>query len=130
MVLLVATGFVALLSEFLVGTIENVRATFGITETFVGVIIIAIIGNALSSVSCFLSAGSCRALVLQPLTCCDHLNRVYVTQNPLGISKPDRPKGPPKKLQCRNCWDPNLPLQCVDQLSVGTAKSPVVPLMP
>jgi Ca2+:H+ antiporter len=46
MVLLVATGLVALLSEFLVGTIENVRATFGITETFVGVIVIAIVGNA------------------------------------------------------------------------------------
>ena len=46
MVLLVSTGLVALLSEFLVGTIENVRATFGVTETFVGIIIVAIIGNA------------------------------------------------------------------------------------
>jgi Ca2+:H+ antiporter len=46
MVLLVATGLVTLLSEFLVGTIENVRATFGITETFVGVIVVAIVGNA------------------------------------------------------------------------------------
>jgi Ca2+:H+ antiporter len=46
MVLLVATGFVALLSEFLVGTIESIRATFGITETFVGIIVVAIIGNA------------------------------------------------------------------------------------
>src|SRR5205823_12669147 len=46
MVLLVATGFVALLSEFLVGTIESMRATFGITETFVGIIVVAIIGNA------------------------------------------------------------------------------------
>jgi Ca2+:H+ antiporter len=46
MVLLVATGFVALLSEFLVGTIESVRATFGITEVFVGIIVVAIIGNA------------------------------------------------------------------------------------
>jgi Ca2+:H+ antiporter len=45
-VLLVATGFVALFWEFLVGTIENVRATFGITETFVGIIVVAIIGNA------------------------------------------------------------------------------------
>ena len=45
-VLLVAAGFVALLSEFLVGTIESVRATFGITETFVGIIVVAIIGNA------------------------------------------------------------------------------------
>ena len=46
MVLLVATGFVALLSEFLVGTIESVRAAFGVTETFVGIIVVAIIGNA------------------------------------------------------------------------------------
>ena len=46
LVLLVATGFVALLSEFLVGTIESVRTTFGITETFVGVIVVAIVGNA------------------------------------------------------------------------------------
>jgi Ca2+:H+ antiporter len=37
---------VALLSEFLVGTIESIRATFGITETFVGIIVVAIIGNA------------------------------------------------------------------------------------
>jgi Ca2+:H+ antiporter len=46
MVLLVVTGFVALLSEFLVGTIESIRARFGITETFVGIIVVAIIGNA------------------------------------------------------------------------------------
>src|SRR5438477_4146168 len=46
MILLAATGFVALLSEFLVGTIESVRATFGITEVFVGIIVVAIIGNA------------------------------------------------------------------------------------
>ena len=46
MVLLVATGFVALLSEFLVGTIESVRAAFGVTETFVGIIVVAIVGNA------------------------------------------------------------------------------------
>ena len=46
MVLLVSTAFVALLSEFLVGTIESIRATFGITETFVGIIVVAIIGNA------------------------------------------------------------------------------------
>jgi Ca2+:H+ antiporter len=45
-VLLVATGFVTLLSEFLVGTIESVRTTLGITETFLGIIVVAIIGNA------------------------------------------------------------------------------------
>jgi Ca2+:H+ antiporter len=46
LILLGATAFVALLSEFLVGTIENVRTSFGVTEIFVGVIIVAIIGNA------------------------------------------------------------------------------------
>jgi Ca2+:H+ antiporter len=45
-ILLVATAFVALLSEFLVGTIESVRTTLGLTEVFVGVIVVAIIGNA------------------------------------------------------------------------------------
>jgi len=46
LILLGATALVALLSEFLVGTIENVRASFGVTEIFVGVIVVAIIGNA------------------------------------------------------------------------------------
>jgi len=45
-VLLIATALVALLSEFLVATIENVRTAFGVTEIFVGVIVVAIIGNA------------------------------------------------------------------------------------
>jgi Ca2+:H+ antiporter len=45
-ILLVATSFVALLSEFLVGTIENVRDAVGVTEVFVGVIVVAIVGNA------------------------------------------------------------------------------------
>ena len=56
MVLFLATGFVALLSEFLVGTIESVRGTFGITETFVGVIVIAIVGNAAEHSSAILMA--------------------------------------------------------------------------
>jgi Ca2+:H+ antiporter len=56
LVLLVATGFVALLAEFLVGTIESVRATFGLTETFVGVIVVAIIGNAAEHSSAILMA--------------------------------------------------------------------------
>jgi Ca2+:H+ antiporter len=55
-VLLVATGFVALLAEFLVGTIESVRATFGLTETFVGVIVVAIVGNAAEHSSAILMA--------------------------------------------------------------------------
>jgi len=45
-ILLFATALVALLSEFLVGTIESVRTTLGLTEVFVGVIVVAIIGNA------------------------------------------------------------------------------------
>ena len=45
-VLVIATGVVALLSEFLVGTIEAVRTSLGITEVFVGVIVVAIVGNA------------------------------------------------------------------------------------
>jgi Ca2+:H+ antiporter len=45
-VLVAATAVVAVLSEFLVGTIEAVRASFGVTELFVGVIVVAIVGNA------------------------------------------------------------------------------------
>jgi Ca2+:H+ antiporter len=45
-VLIAATVVVALLSEFLVGTIEAVRTTLGLTEMFVGVIVVAIVGNA------------------------------------------------------------------------------------
>ena len=46
LILLGATTLVALLSEFLVGTIEHVRTAFGVTEIFVGVIVVAVIGNA------------------------------------------------------------------------------------
>ncbi|MDQ6655078.1 MAG: calcium/proton exchanger [Verrucomicrobiota bacterium] len=45
-ILLIATAVVAVLSEFLVGTIESVRTSFGITEVFVGIIVVAIVGNA------------------------------------------------------------------------------------
>ena len=45
-ILLIATAFIGLLSEFLVGTIENVRDSVGLTEVFVGVIVVAIVGNA------------------------------------------------------------------------------------
>jgi Ca2+:H+ antiporter len=45
-ILLIATALIALLSEFLVGTIENVRDSVGLTEVFVGVIVVAIVGNA------------------------------------------------------------------------------------
>ncbi len=45
-VLFVATAFVALMSEFLVSTVEAARARLGFTEVFVGIIVVAIIGNA------------------------------------------------------------------------------------
>jgi Ca2+:H+ antiporter len=44
--LLVATGLVALMSEFLVGAVEETSHRLGLTEIFVGVILVAIIGNA------------------------------------------------------------------------------------
>jgi Ca2+:H+ antiporter len=45
-VLLVATAFVALMSEFLVGAVEATAKSFGMTQVFVGVILVAIVGNA------------------------------------------------------------------------------------
>jgi Ca2+:H+ antiporter len=45
-ILVVATAFVALMSELLVESIEYAAARLGMTEVFVGVILIAIIGNA------------------------------------------------------------------------------------
>ncbi|HEY8838888.1 MAG TPA: cation transporter, partial [Dehalococcoidia bacterium] len=44
--LVVATGTVAWVSEFLVGAVEAAQHSLGVTETFVGVIIVAIVGNA------------------------------------------------------------------------------------
>ena len=55
-VLVIATGFVALVSEFLVGAVEGARETLGLTEVFVGVIIVAIIGNAAEHSSAILLA--------------------------------------------------------------------------
>ena len=45
-VLLIATAFVAVMSEFLVGAVQATAKTWGMTEVFVGVILVAIIGNA------------------------------------------------------------------------------------
>ncbi|MEO6223529.1 MAG: calcium/proton exchanger [Vicinamibacterales bacterium] len=45
-VLLVATLAVAWMSEFLVSAVEVARHSLGVTEVFVGVIIVAIVGNA------------------------------------------------------------------------------------
>jgi Ca2+:H+ antiporter len=45
-VLAVATAAVALESEFLVGTVEHVTQSLGLTQMFIGVIIVPVIGNA------------------------------------------------------------------------------------
>jgi Ca2+:H+ antiporter len=45
-VLLGATALVALMSEFLVGAVDVAAKSLGMTEVFVGVILVAIIGNA------------------------------------------------------------------------------------
>lgn len=55
-VLLIATAFVALISEFLVGAVEQARGSLGLTEVFVGVIVVAIIGNAAEHSSAILMA--------------------------------------------------------------------------
>jgi Ca2+:H+ antiporter len=44
--LAIATTLVAWLSEFLVGSIEAARHALGLTEIFVGVVVIALVGNA------------------------------------------------------------------------------------
>jgi Ca2+:H+ antiporter len=55
-VLLGATAFVALISEFLVGAVEAASESLGLTEVFVGVIVVAIIGNAAEHSSAILMA--------------------------------------------------------------------------
>jgi Ca2+:H+ antiporter len=55
-ILFIATCFVALISEFLVGAVEAARASLGLTEVFVGVIVVAIIGNAAEHSSAVLMA--------------------------------------------------------------------------
>jgi Ca2+:H+ antiporter len=44
--LLAATASIALMSEFMVSTVEAARTRFGFTELFTGVIVVAIVGNA------------------------------------------------------------------------------------
>jgi Ca2+:H+ antiporter len=46
LVLFLSTAFVALLSECLVGTVEAARSGLGVTEVFIGIIVVAIVGNA------------------------------------------------------------------------------------
>lgn len=45
-VLLAATGLIAWMSELLVGAVEPASHTLGLTQVFVGVIVVAIVGNA------------------------------------------------------------------------------------
>lgn len=45
-VLLVATAIVAVMSEFLVGAVEHTARALGMTDVFIGVILVAIVGNA------------------------------------------------------------------------------------
>ncbi|MGI8603317.1 MAG: calcium/proton exchanger [Verrucomicrobiales bacterium] len=45
-VLLIATALVALMSEFLVGAVDAASEALGLTQVFVGVILVAIVGNA------------------------------------------------------------------------------------
>jgi Ca2+:H+ antiporter len=45
-ILILATAGVAVLSEILVGHVEHLSKAFGLTEVFVGVMVVAIIGNA------------------------------------------------------------------------------------
>ena len=55
-VLIVSTGLVAIESELLVGSLEAARGSLGLTELFVGVIIVAIVGNAAEHGSAVLMA--------------------------------------------------------------------------
>lgn len=55
--LLVATAFVAVLSELLVGAVEETARMVGMNEVFVGVILVALIGNAAEHSSALLLAG-------------------------------------------------------------------------
>jgi Ca2+:H+ antiporter len=45
-ILLIATAGVALMSEFLVGSVAHAAESLGMTKVFVGVIVVAVIGNA------------------------------------------------------------------------------------
>ena len=56
-VLLGATALVAVMSEFLVGAVTETAEQFGMSEVFVGVILVAIIGNAAEHSTAVLMAG-------------------------------------------------------------------------
>lgn len=46
LILLAATALIAWVSEILVGSVEQAAAAFGMTSIFIGVIVVAVIGNA------------------------------------------------------------------------------------
>jgi Ca2+:H+ antiporter len=54
--LLVATASVALVAEFLVGAVEHAKESLGLTEVFLGVIVVAVIGNAAENSAAVLMA--------------------------------------------------------------------------
>jgi Ca2+:H+ antiporter len=55
-VLLLATAGIAVMSELLVGTVEHAAHAVGMTQVFVGVIVIAVIGNAAEHSTAVLTA--------------------------------------------------------------------------
>ncbi len=55
-ILILAVVGIALLSEFLVGAVEVTAETFGMTDVFIGVIVVAIIGNAAEHSTAILAA--------------------------------------------------------------------------
>jgi Ca2+:H+ antiporter len=60
LLLLTATAGVALMSELLVGAVEAAAEAFGMSEIFVGVILVAIIGNAAEHSTAIIMAGKNR----------------------------------------------------------------------
>lgn len=54
--LIVAAAAVSLLAEFLVHSLETASKTMGLTETFIGVIVVAIVGNAAEHSTAVLAA--------------------------------------------------------------------------
>lgn len=56
LVLAIATAFIAWVSEILVGSVHEAAKAFGMTEIFVGVVVVAIIGNAAEHSTAVLAA--------------------------------------------------------------------------
>jgi Ca2+:H+ antiporter len=54
--LLIATAFIAWMSETLVGVVEEASKALGLTQVFVGVIVVAVIGNAAEHSTAVLAA--------------------------------------------------------------------------